>query len=106
MTSTHWHRKVAALLERRGMTQTQLAARIGLGQSAVSMLLAGKRNPRMDTLKAIAAALDVPVAELVSEDHRFVDDQEKIALLQLWDRIDEDQRATVLAMIEAAVRRR
>lgn len=106
MTSTLWYQKVAALMARRGMTQTELAARIGLGQSAVSMLLSGQRNPRMDTLKAIADAMGVSVAELVSEDHRFVDDPEKKALLDLWDRIDADQRATVLAMIEAALIRR
>lgn len=56
--------RVAALLEDRGMTQAQLAEAIGIGQPAVSMLLSRKRRPQARTVRKIAAALNIPAAEL------------------------------------------
>ena len=48
------------------MTQAELARKAKLTEAYVSQLLSGKRkNPSLPTLKRIAKALDVPVAELL-----------------------------------------
>jgi DNA-binding XRE family transcriptional regulator len=58
----------AATLERlmaeRQLTQAQLAERIGVGQSAISMLLKRRCRPQRRTLGKLAEALGVPVDEL------------------------------------------
>jgi transcriptional regulator with XRE-family HTH domain len=50
--------------EERELTQTQLAALVGTGPSAISEIEHGKRNPNAATLMKLARALDVEVADL------------------------------------------
>ena len=52
--------RVNALLHERGMTQGDLAAAIGVGQPAISMMLARKARPQRRTIEKIAHALEVP----------------------------------------------
>lgn len=56
------------LTELRGdMSQTELARKAGIPQSAISEIEAGKRIPRTDTLQKLATALGVSVADLLDE---------------------------------------
>jgi transcriptional regulator with XRE-family HTH domain len=50
------------------MTQTELAKRAGIKQGVLSYIESGKtKNPRIDTMQAIAAALGVPVERLMKK---------------------------------------
>jgi len=49
------------------MTLADLAAAAGLGKSTLAQLESGKANPSVETLWAIAAALEVPFARIVEE---------------------------------------
>jgi transcriptional regulator with XRE-family HTH domain len=56
------------LRARSGLTQQELANRAGLSIALVVGLEQGKRNnPRLDTLRKLAAGLGCTVAELVGE---------------------------------------
>lgn len=55
---------IAALREKRSMTQTELAQASGLSQSSVSRLEAGRATPDIFELKKIAGALGVSTEEL------------------------------------------
>jgi transcriptional regulator with XRE-family HTH domain len=60
---------VANARSQRGISQTQLAALLeetGVSQSYISQLEAGKRNPKLETIVALAIALNVPVEQLVA----------------------------------------
>jgi XRE family aerobic/anaerobic benzoate catabolism transcriptional regulator len=50
---------------RRGMTRRQLAAQSGASERYLAQIESGEGNPSIVVLNAIAAALDVPVAELL-----------------------------------------
>lgn len=50
-----------------GVTQIALAERLGLTQPAVSARLAGRTPITVDELRTIAAFLNVPVADLVTD---------------------------------------
>ena len=54
-----------ALLEERGMTQLELAARVGVTRAAMSRYCSGHREPRFVTLVRIAEELDVRVEDLI-----------------------------------------
>ncbi len=56
------------LLEKRGegATQSWLAKRSGVDSSLISRILAGGRPPTLDTLQALAPALEIDLAELVA----------------------------------------
>lgn len=52
--------------EQRGLTLTGLAERCGIAKSTLSTLESGEGNPTVETLWAIANALDIPFGLLVS----------------------------------------
>lgn len=53
--------------EAKGMSQKELARRIGVSQSTVGMWESGKNRPEMRNLERIASALDVPMGELLAD---------------------------------------
>ncbi len=54
--------RIAEILKGKGMTQTDLAERIGISRVGLSKAING--NTTIATLRKIAAALDVEVSEL------------------------------------------
>ena len=59
---------VRALRMGAGLTLADLASAAGLGKSTLAQLESGRANPSVETLWAIAAALQVPFARLVEEE--------------------------------------
>lgn len=50
---------------RRGMTQVELAQKVGISQNALSFYEVGRRSPRMDVLYKLAEILDCDVKDIV-----------------------------------------
>ncbi|MBQ5659192.1 MAG: helix-turn-helix transcriptional regulator [Peptococcaceae bacterium] len=59
--------KLAEIRKGRGLTQMQLAAKLGVTYSCIGNYEAGLREPSIAMLKQIAYVLDVPVDELVQK---------------------------------------
>ncbi|WP_270599253.1 helix-turn-helix domain-containing protein [Faecalicoccus pleomorphus] len=68
---------------RKGITQNQIAEKIGISQPTYAQWENGKRKPKLETLKKIADALEVPVS-ILYDDYEFVDPGEGLT---------EDQKA-------------
>jgi transcriptional regulator with XRE-family HTH domain len=60
-------RNVRRIRRERGYSQSELARRADLAKQTLSSIEAGEANPTMLTLSAIADALQVPVAHLLTE---------------------------------------
>jgi transcriptional regulator with XRE-family HTH domain len=58
-------RAIRAHRERAGLSLSELAAAAGVAKSTLSQLEAGKANPSIETLWAIAKALGVPFGRLI-----------------------------------------
>ncbi len=58
--------RVAALRAARGWSLSELARRASLGKATLSGLEAGTRNPTLDTLHAVAAALELPLTAILA----------------------------------------
>lgn len=56
--------RLAALLRDKQVTQVQLAERIGVGQPAISMMLARRCRPQRRTIQKVAGALGVAPEDL------------------------------------------
>ena len=54
-------RQLKQVMNDKGMSQQELAARIGKGKSSISQYLSGKNIPREDVQKQIAEVLDCTV---------------------------------------------
>lgn len=61
-------RNLGQLREQRGLTLSGLSQRCGIAKSTLSGLEAANGNPTMETLWAIANALDMPFGRLISDD--------------------------------------
>ncbi|KAK1184920.1 XRE family transcriptional regulator [Streptomyces sp. NBS 14/10] len=54
--------------EQRGVSGSELARRAGLSKATLSQLEAGKGNPTIETLDALAIALRIPLTDLLTRD--------------------------------------
>ena len=66
MTATDITNRIRDIMKVRHITQNELAARLGVSQNQVSQYLAGA--PRLDTLLALAAALDLEPGDLFRQE--------------------------------------
>lgn len=57
--SAYFHENLKAARKKAGLTQLELAKKIGTTKSTISLYESGKREPDILRLKAIADALDV-----------------------------------------------
>jgi len=60
-------KRVAAVRKSRGVTQQELAERIGMSVVAIAYIETGKRWARLGTLMKIATALRVDIADLFKD---------------------------------------
>lgn len=58
-------RRISGLREKHGLSQTQLADTAGIGRAHLSQIENGAVAARIDTLFAIAQALDLKLEELL-----------------------------------------
>ena len=96
---------IRAWRKARRLTQKQLAERMEkepgerlMSYVTVSNIERGDQSPTLEQLNAFALALDVSVTQLIEHDPGK--NGEIVDLLRL---IDDENRATVIAMIKAAV---
>ena len=59
--------RIKAAREKVGLNQSQLAQLAGITKAAVSRYESGLREPRVEHLKAIANALNIPINDLTDE---------------------------------------
>lgn len=57
-------RKLESIMADRGLTQAELASRIGVGQSAIAMMLKRECRPQKRTIRRLAEGLQVSPCEL------------------------------------------
>jgi len=60
-------RRVRDLRQARGLSLSELAHRASVGKATLSALEAGTRNPTVETLYAITAQLNVPLAAVLTD---------------------------------------
>lgn len=58
---------VRALRQEAGLSQAELADRVGVSQTWISRLELGQGNPTLSTLNRLAEAFDVRIADLLEE---------------------------------------
>ena len=100
-------KNIAKYREERGLTIIGMSERCGIAKSTLSVLERGKGNPTIETLWAIANALDVPFGTLVS-DHSETDVQPNATLsgpgttVRFIERSNKDPKIEVYSVEYAA----
>ena len=60
--------KLAEIRKEKKMTQTELAEKVGVGDTAICNYEKGLREPNLGTLKKLATVLECTVDELIGDD--------------------------------------
>jgi len=69
--------RLAKIRDDAGLTQTALARKIEVSQSAISQMEAGERKPSFDMLRQLADALGVTPAYLLGEELEELSEEEQ-----------------------------
>jgi len=96
---------VRSLLEVRGLSQAGLATRIGKSQSTVSQIIHGRVPVAIDTIEALADALRVPHAALLSRTpvnltKRRISVSPEAELLSYWRASSPEVRSLVSDLLQ------
>lgn len=98
-------RRLRALRRESGLTQAVVAKHAEIGNEFVSRLENGQGSPSLDTLGRLAAALDIPVAELFQFENETPSQQRTAKrLLRVLGRLGEEEINLVLRMAEQVAR--
>lgn len=73
---------IKRLRESKGLSINELSKRAGISKSTLSLIEAGKSNPTISTLWAIADALEVPFSELVEPSLVISEDNVNVRLIE------------------------
>ncbi len=82
---------IAQWRDHRGLTQAQLADRLEMTQSHLSMLENGKRGYTQETLEAVAHALQTDVASLLMRNPKDGD-----GIWSIWDNAKPGERQMIV----------
>ena len=94
--------------KRAGLSQAELAEKIGVGRSTIGMYENGNRQPDFETLEALADFFNVNMSTLLGEPDNKpwptpVYTPEKQQLLNLVDGMTDDQAEKALELIKIAL---
>lgn len=91
---------IKAWRKHRGLTQEQLAERVGVDRSYVNKIENGKKRYDQPFLEAAADALGCEPADLIMRDP-----SEPAAIWTIWDQIPFTERAQAAKVLEAFVKK-
>lgn len=90
--------KITELRKKKGMSQAELARRLGIAPPTMHQIEKGIRNMTVERQAQIASALGVPPTELVD----FAgSDEDRDAILEAYDLASPAERAMILSMARA-----
>ena len=92
---------VRRLRKERGLTQGQLAAHVGVSQTAVSAWECGIREVATDNFLKLAEVLDFDISELAANARKALGDAEEVRLLAAFRALPKERRLTAIKLVEA-----
>lgn len=92
-----------ALRDAKGLTQTQLSEKAGLGINQVSRIERGTSKPELETIKSLALALDCSSDELIFDRAEREPDEELRILIGAIANMSEPKKAVVIEVLKALV---
>lgn len=90
---------IKAWRKHRGLSQEQLAGRLEMTQSHLSMLENGQRGYTQETLEAVADALQTDAASLLMRDPSRDD-----AIWSIWDHAKQGERQMIVDIAKTIIK--
>lgn len=96
-----WYDNLKAALEKRGLSQADLARKLDVTRTTVSNWCSGQRTPTLANMQAIAKALDMTMGEILGHDVIFAENKMERDLIQTLREMDEETREKFLSFVIA-----
>jgi len=99
---------IKALRKKHGLSQAQLAERIGAHLTHVNRIETGKSMPGLDFLIKISRVFHVTLDDLIRDDadvlaETHFADKDLAERLRLLDQLDDDERQAIVKIIDAVL---
>ena len=91
---------ITALRDKKGWSQAELADNSGVSRVMIGKYERGEAAPSIEAAKKIADALDVSLDYLVGASSFVVKDKKMLHRLELLEKIDDDDRETILKVVD------
>lgn len=95
--------RLASLRRDKGLTQQQLAERVGLHQTQIHRYESGASEPSMDALRRLALTLGVTIDQLVFDDAERGPDEELRLQFEAISRFDQEEKRVVKALLDSLI---
>lgn len=105
VTDHSFAQRLPALRRERGLTQQVLADRAGIHVTNLRRYEGGKAQPTLDVLRNLALALNTSADSLLFDDADRGPDEDLRLHLESLSRLDPDEKAAVVALIESMLLR-
>jgi len=96
--------RIAEIRSKKGMTQEQLAAKMGIGPKYLSSIERGKENPTLNTLINLSRALKVDLGEIFSFVQIEDPAKRKSLVLSLLEEADEKQMKLIFKILSSIIK--
>lgn len=88
-------KNIRIVREKRGLSQRELGEMLNITQSAVGQFEKDEANPRIETLKRVATALNVPVSTFIDE----MSEAQRIKSTWEWIQDNDQKRKEIITEI-------
>ncbi len=95
--------RIKAAREKKGLTQEELAARVEISPTHVSVIERGTKIPRMDTFVAIANVLEVSADSLLVDVVDHAVESAASELSGLMENLPREEKERILKVVSAMV---
>jgi transcriptional regulator with XRE-family HTH domain len=96
--------KILELSKQKGITQRDLANKIGITEVSISRYIHGTRIPNANIIKKIAEVLEVSVGEILGEKDKTEEETEKFDIVyntikEIKDKLTIDEKMKIVRLL-------
>ncbi len=96
--------RIKELRKSKGLSQDRLSEEIGIDPKHLSRIELGKSFPYMETLEAIAKALQVDLKDLFDFSHLATQTIDKKQIMELLDGLNQERLLLVFKVVKSIVK--
>lgn len=96
-----WYENLAAAIRKSGLTQRQIAARLGVQQATISNWIRGERTPNVESIQKLARVLGMSIHEMLGDQAIILERDIERKLIAIIRNLSEEDERHLLRIAES-----